>query len=60
MGLPHPRECPDRAAAWRDLLAYTEGNYNRQPVHSAIGYSHRRVLADAHPARTGAENIVLA
>jgi putative transposase len=24
--------------AWRDLFAYIEGYYNRQRIHSAIGY----------------------
>jgi len=29
---------PDRDAARRDLFAYIEGYYNRQWIHSAIGY----------------------
>jgi putative transposase len=29
---------PDRQAARRDLFAYIEGYYNRQRIHSAIGY----------------------
>jgi transposase InsO family protein len=29
---------PDRDAARRDLFAYIEGYYNRQRIHSAIGY----------------------
>jgi transposase InsO family protein len=28
----------DRDAARRDLFAYIEGYYNRQRIHSAIGY----------------------
>jgi len=36
--LVHQREYPDRDAARRDLFAYIEGYYNRQRIHSAIGY----------------------
>jgi putative transposase len=36
--LVHHREYPDRDAARRDLFAYIEGYYNRQRIHSAIGY----------------------
>ena len=40
--LAHQRDYPDREAAQRDLFAYIEGYYNRQRIHSAIGYSPRR------------------
>ena len=36
--LVHQCEYPDRDAARRDLFAYIEGYYNRQRIHSAIGY----------------------
>jgi len=36
--LVHHREYPGRDAARRDLFAYIEGYYNRQRIHSAIGY----------------------
>jgi putative transposase len=36
--LVHQREYPDRDAARRDLFTYIEGYYNRQRIHSAIGY----------------------
>src|SRR5216683_251642 len=36
--LVHQREYPDRDTARRDLFAYIEGSYNRQRIHSAIGY----------------------
>src|SRR5216683_1914106 len=36
--LVHQREYPDRDKARRDLFAYIEGYYNRQRIHSAIGY----------------------
>jgi transposase InsO family protein len=36
--LVHQREYRDRDAARRDLFAYIEGYYNRQRIHSAIGY----------------------
>lgn len=36
--LVHQREYPDRDAARRDLFAYIESYYNRQRIHSAIGY----------------------
>jgi putative transposase len=36
--LVHQRDYPDREAARRDLFAYIEGYYNRQRIHSAIGY----------------------
>jgi putative transposase len=36
--LVHQREYPDRDTARRDLFAYIEGYYNRQRIHSAIGY----------------------
>ena len=36
--LVHQREYLDRDAARRDLFAYIEGYYNRQRIHSAIGY----------------------
>jgi putative transposase len=36
--LVHQREYLERDAARRDLFAYIEGYYNRQPIHSAIGY----------------------
>jgi transposase InsO family protein len=37
-GRVHQREYLDRDAARRDLFAYIEGYYNRQRIHSAIGY----------------------
>src|SRR5438874_9505601 len=36
--LVHQGEYPDRDTARRDLFAYIEGYYNRQRIHSAIGY----------------------
>jgi putative transposase len=36
--LVHQREYPERDAARRDLFGYIEGYYNRQRIHSAIGY----------------------
>jgi hypothetical protein len=36
--LVHQREYPDRDTARRDLFAYIAGYYNRQRIHSAIGY----------------------
>jgi transposase InsO family protein len=36
--LVHQSEYLDRDAARRDLFAYIEGYYNRQRIHSAIGY----------------------
>ena len=36
--LVHQREYPERDAARRDLFSYIEGYYNRQRIHSAIGY----------------------
>jgi transposase InsO family protein len=36
--LVHRREYLDRDAARHDLFAYIEGYYNRQRIHSAIGY----------------------
>jgi putative transposase len=36
--LVHQREYLDRDAARRELFAYIEGYYNRQRIHSAIGY----------------------
>ena len=36
--LVHDGEYPDRDAARRDLFADIEGYYNRQRIHSAIGY----------------------
>jgi putative transposase len=36
--LVHQHQYPDRDAARRDLFAYIEGYYNRQLIHSAIGY----------------------
>jgi putative transposase len=36
--LVHQRDYPDRDAARRDLFAYIESYYNRQRIHSAIGY----------------------
>jgi putative transposase len=36
--LVHQGDYPDRQAARRDLFAYIEGYYNRQRIHSAIGY----------------------
>ena len=36
--LVHQRAYLDRDAARRDLFAYIEGYYNRQRIHSAIGY----------------------
>jgi putative transposase len=36
--LVHQHEYPDRDAARRDLFGYIEGYYNRQRLHSAIGY----------------------
>ncbi len=35
------REYPDRDAARRDLFAYIESYYDRQRLHSAIGYIAR-------------------
>ena len=37
-GLVHQVRYPTRDAALRDLFAYIEGYYNRQRLHSAIGY----------------------
>jgi len=31
-------DCRDAGAARRDLFGYIEGYYNRQRIHSAIGY----------------------
>jgi putative transposase len=36
--LVHQVRYPTRDAAQRDLFAYIEGYYNRQRLHSAIGY----------------------
>ncbi len=36
--LVHHQRYPTREAAKRDLFAYIEGYYNRQRLHSAIGY----------------------
>lgn len=36
--LVHHQRYPMREAAKRDLFAYIEGYYNRQRLHSAIGY----------------------
>lgn len=36
--LVHQRQYLDREAARRDLFAYIESYYNRQRIHSAIGY----------------------
>ena len=36
--LVHQCEYPERDAARRDLFGYIEGYYNRQRIHSAIGY----------------------
>lgn len=36
--LVHQREYPDRDTTRHDLFAYIEGYYNRQRIHSAIGY----------------------
>ncbi|MCW2240600.1 transposase InsO family protein [Azospirillum canadense] len=36
--LVHQRRYPTREAAKRDLFAYMEGYYNRQWIHSALGY----------------------
>ena len=37
-GLVHHRTCATRDEAKRDLFAYVEGWYNRQRLHSALGY----------------------
>ncbi len=34
----HHQRYPTREAAKRDLFAYIEGYYNRQRLHSALGY----------------------
>jgi transposase InsO family protein len=34
----HQCDYPDQDTARRDLFAYIEGSYNRQQIHSAIGY----------------------
>jgi putative transposase len=36
--LVHGQRYPTREAAKRDLFAYIEGYYNRQRLHSALGY----------------------
>ena len=36
--LVHHTVYPTRGAAKRDLFAYIEGYYNRQRLHSALGY----------------------
>lgn len=36
--LVHEQHYPTREAAKRDLFAYIEGYYNRQRLHSALGY----------------------
>jgi putative transposase len=36
--LVHHQRYPTREAAKRDLFAYIEGYYNRQRLHSALGY----------------------
>ena len=36
--LVHQTDYPTREAAKQDLFAYIEGYYNRQRIHSAIGY----------------------
>jgi putative transposase len=36
--LMHQRDYSDREAVRRDLFAYIEGYYNRQRIHSALGY----------------------
>ena len=36
--LVHQKRDPTREAAKRDLFAYIEGYYNRQRIHSALGY----------------------
>ncbi|MCW2239107.1 transposase InsO family protein [Azospirillum canadense] len=36
--LVHQTRYPTREAAKRDLVAYIEGYYNRQRIHSALGY----------------------
>jgi transposase InsO family protein len=36
--LVHQTPYPTREAAKRDLFAYIEGYYNRQRLHSALGY----------------------
>lgn len=36
--LVHHQRYPAREAAKRDLFAYIEGDYNRQRLHSALGY----------------------
>lgn len=36
--LVHQQRYPTREAAKRDLFAYMEGYYNRQRIHSALGY----------------------
>ena len=37
-GLVHHAACATREAARRDLSAYIEAYYNRQRLHSALGY----------------------
>lgn len=36
--LAHQRQWATRDEARRDLFAYIEGYYNRQRIHSALGY----------------------
>ncbi|MGB8900372.1 MAG: IS3 family transposase, partial [Methylocella sp.] len=36
--LVHQTSFPTREAAKRELFAYIEGYYNRQRIHSALGY----------------------
>ncbi|KQO66674.1 hypothetical protein ASF22_20400 [Methylobacterium sp. Leaf87] len=38
VGLVHQRRWATRDEARRDLSAYIEGYYNRQHIHSALGY----------------------
>ncbi|PNE12998.1 MAG: hypothetical protein CR217_00535 [Beijerinckiaceae bacterium] len=39
--LVHQTSFPTREAAKRELFAYIEGYYNRQRLHSALGYITR-------------------
>jgi hypothetical protein len=50
--LVHHAAYPTREAAKRDLFAYIEGYYNRQRIHSALGYLTPE-QAELQAAQTG-------
>src|ERR1700704_797205 len=52
---------PTRDAARHDLFAYIEGYYNRQRLHSALGYSHLEhdVTPMAHDLRADLDQLLL-